>query len=52
MHAERALVHLRSLLRLGGVLAVIRLARSSRCDWPLDVAAIVPNRVRRIRAHY
>ncbi|MGO9899783.1 MAG: class I SAM-dependent methyltransferase [Solirubrobacteraceae bacterium] len=52
MHAESALVHLRSLLRPGGVLAVVGLARSSPNDWPLDLAAIVPNRVRRIRAHY
>ena len=52
MAAESALVHLRSLLRPGGVLAAIGLARSSPIDWPLDGAAIVPNRLRRLRAPY
>jgi SAM-dependent methyltransferase len=52
MHAEHALVRLRSLLRVGGVLAVIGLARSLPGDWPLDVAAIVPNGVRRLRDPY
>jgi SAM-dependent methyltransferase len=52
MHAESALVHLSELVRPGGVLAVIGLARSSPSDWPLDVVAIVPNRVRRIRTRY
>jgi len=50
--AEPALVHLRSLLGPGGVLAVIGLARSSPIDWPLDVAAILPNLLRRGRAGY
>lgn len=52
MQAERALVSLRSLLRPGGVLAVIGLARSSPSDWLLDIAAIVPNRLRRLRLQY
>lgn len=52
MPAERSLVHFSGLLRRGGVLAVIGLARSSPIDWPLDIAAIVPNRVRRLRAEY
>jgi SAM-dependent methyltransferase len=52
MQAERALVSLRSLLRPGGVLAVIGLAGSSPSDWPLDIAAIVPNRLRRLRSQY
>ncbi len=50
--AERGLVHLKDLLRTGGVLAVIGVARSSPSDWPLDVAAIVPNRLRRLRVRY
>lgn len=50
MDAERALIHLRSLLRPGGVLAVIGLARSSPIDWPLDLAAVAANCVRRLRA--
>ena len=52
MQVEGALVQVRTLLRPGGVLAVIGLARSSPRDWPLDVAAIVPNRMRRLRAEY
>ncbi len=52
MAAEPALVHLRTLLRPAGVLAVIGLARSSPLDWPLDLAAIVPNRARGLRAQY
>lgn len=52
MDAEPALIHLGSLLRPGGVLAVIGLARSSPIDWPLDLVAIVPNRMRRLRAQY
>lgn len=52
MHAEAALAHLRGLLRHGGVLAVIGLARSSPLDWPLDLAAVAPNRLRRRRAQY
>lgn len=50
--AEPALARLGSLLRTGGVLAVIGLARSSLSDWLLDVAAIVPNRLRRLRVEY
>ena len=50
MDAEPSLARLRSLLCAGGVLAVIGLARSSPSDWLLDVAAIVPNRLRRLRA--
>ncbi len=36
MPADRTLIHLRSLLRPGGVV-VIGLARSSPGDWPLDI---------------
>ncbi len=50
--AERALAHLGSLLRAGGVLAVIGLARSSPRDLPLDVAAVVGHRVRVIHCGY
>jgi SAM-dependent methyltransferase len=52
MDAENALGHLSRLLRPGGVLAVVGLARSSPRDLPIDAAAIVPNRVRRLRAPY
>ncbi len=52
LDAEPAVVHLKSLLRKGGVLAVIGVARSSPSDWPLDVVAIIPNRLRRLRASY
>jgi SAM-dependent methyltransferase len=52
MPAERALVRLGGLLRPGGVLAVIGLARSSPSDWPLDIAAVLPDRVRRLRSGY
>jgi SAM-dependent methyltransferase len=52
MQAELALLHLRELLRPGGALAVIGLARSSPIEWPVDAAAIVPNRVRRLRGGY
>jgi hypothetical protein len=52
MGAELALAHLKGLLRTGGVLAVIGLARSSPLDWPLDLAAIAPSRARRLRAQY
>jgi SAM-dependent methyltransferase len=52
MNAEPALLLLRSLLRSGGVLAVIGLARPSPNDWPLDAAAILPNRARGLRARY
>lgn len=50
--AETALARLRALLRPGGVLAVIGLARSSPGDLPVDIAAIVANRFRRLRAPY
>ncbi len=52
MDAEPALARIRSLLRTGGLLAVIGVARSSPSDWLVDVAAIVPNRLRRLRAEY
>ena len=52
MDTEPALIHLTGLLRPGGVLAVIGLACSSPSDWLLDVAAIIPNHVRRRRADY
>ena len=52
MPAAAALPRLAGLLRPSGVLAVIGLARSSAADLPLDVAAILPNRARRLRAPY
>jgi SAM-dependent methyltransferase len=52
MDAETALGRLSSLLRPGGVLAVVGLARSSPGDLPIDVAAIVANRLRRLRVPY
>jgi hypothetical protein len=52
MDAEATLVRIGGLLRAGGVLAVIGLARSSLGDLPIDVAAIVPNRIRRLRLPY
>ncbi|MBV9311630.1 MAG: class I SAM-dependent methyltransferase [Solirubrobacterales bacterium] len=52
MNAETALVHIKGLLRPRGVLAVIGLARSSPSDWPVDVAAMVPHRLRRLGVHY
>ena len=52
MDAETALHRLRALLRPGGLLAVIGLARSSPGDLPIDIAAIVPNRIRRLRVPY
>ncbi|MGO9955416.1 MAG: class I SAM-dependent methyltransferase [Solirubrobacteraceae bacterium] len=52
MDAEIALGRLSALLRPGGVLAVIGLARSSPADLLIDVAATVPNRLRRLRVGY
>ncbi len=52
MDAETALVRLGSLLRPGGVLAVVGLARSSLGDLPIEVAAVLPDRLRRRRAPY
>lgn len=52
MDADVALTRLVELLRPGGVLAVVGLARSGPADLVLDVAAVVPNRVRRRRAPY
>ena len=52
MDAEPALLRLSGLLRPGGVLVVIGLARSSLSDLPLDAVAIVPNWLRRLRAPY
>lgn len=52
MGAEPGFLRLSSLLCPGGVLAVIGLARSSPIDWPLDLAAIVPNWLRQRRAQY
>ncbi|MDQ6777596.1 MAG: class I SAM-dependent methyltransferase [Actinomycetota bacterium] len=52
MDAEATLVRIGALLRPGGVLAVIGLARSSPGDLPIDIAAIVPNRIRRLRGGY
>jgi SAM-dependent methyltransferase len=52
MDAEPALVRLSSLVRTGGVLAIVGLARSSPGDLLLDAVAIVPNWVRRVRAPY
>ena len=52
MEAETALVKLKLLLRPGGVLAIVGCARSSPRDWPTDIAAILPNRLRRLRAPY
>lgn len=49
MNAHVALVRLKSLLRTGGVLAVVGLARSTAIDWPLDLAAVIPHRVRVLR---
>lgn len=52
MDAELALRHLRGLLRSGGVLAVIGLARSSLGDLPIDAVATLANRLRRLRVAY
>jgi SAM-dependent methyltransferase len=52
LDAKVALRHLRNLLRPGGVLVVVGLARSSPRDLPIDIAAIVPNRLRRLRTPY
>jgi SAM-dependent methyltransferase len=52
MDAEPGLARLGSLLRPGGLLAVIGLARSSLVDLPTDVAAIVANRLHRLYAAY
>lgn len=52
MDAEIGLRRMSVLLRPGGVLAVIGLARSAPRDLPLDAAAIVPNLIRRVRAPY
>lgn len=52
MDADTALRRLSGLLRRGGVLAVVGLARSSPRDLPIDAAAILPNRLRRLRTPY
>jgi SAM-dependent methyltransferase len=52
MDAETALARFAGLLRPGGVLALIGLARSSLGGLPIDIAAIVPNRLRRLRTPY
>lgn len=52
MDAEAALGRLCALLRPGGVLAVIGLARSSLLDLPIEIAGIVANRFQRLRAPY
>jgi SAM-dependent methyltransferase len=52
MDAQAALERLVTLLRPGGVLAVVGLARSSRLQWPLELAAIIAHHVRRLRHGY
>ncbi len=52
MDAAAGLRRLSGLLRPGGALAVIGLARSSPSDLLIDAAAIVPNRLRRRLAPY
>lgn len=52
MDAEIALSRLSALLRSGGVLAVVGLARSSLGDLPIDVAAVLPDRIHRRCAPY
>ena len=52
MPAEPALTLLGDLIRPRGVLVVIGLARSSVRDLPIDIAAFVPNVVRRARVPY
>jgi SAM-dependent methyltransferase len=52
MDAETLLCRLRDPLRPAGVLAVVGLARSERTDLPIDVAAAVAHRMRRLRAPY
>jgi SAM-dependent methyltransferase len=52
LDAETALARLRDLLRPGGVLAVVGLARSSLTGLPIDVAAVLANHLRRLRAPY
>jgi SAM-dependent methyltransferase len=50
LDTHAALDRFANLLQPSGVLAVIGVARSSLADLPLDIAAIVPNRLRRLRA--
>jgi SAM-dependent methyltransferase len=52
MGTEATLTRLTTLLRLGGVLAVVGLARPSLSDRPLELAAIIPHHLRRLRSGY
>jgi SAM-dependent methyltransferase len=52
MDAEPALRRLGDLLPPGGILVVIGFAHSSLRDLPIDIAAIMPNRLRRPRSPY
>jgi len=53
LDAEAALVRMRDLLRPGGLLGIVGLARSRRAqDLVLDIAAVVPNRWLMARRNY
>jgi SAM-dependent methyltransferase len=52
MDAAAALGRMRSLLRPGGTLAVIGLARSRPADLPMDIAGVVAHRALRARRGY
>jgi SAM-dependent methyltransferase len=52
MNAAAALGRMRQLLRPGGTLAVVGLARSSPGDWPADLAGVLAHRALKARRGY
>jgi SAM-dependent methyltransferase len=52
MNAAAALSRMRQLLRPGGRLAVVGLARSRPRDWPTDIAGVAAHRVLLLRKAY
>jgi SAM-dependent methyltransferase len=52
MNAAAALSRMRQLLRPGGRLAVVGLARSRPRDWPTDIAGVAAQRVLLLRKAY
>jgi SAM-dependent methyltransferase len=52
MDAAAALGRMRSLLRPGGTLAVVGLARSRPVDWPADIAGVLAHRALQARRGY